>query len=102
MFSLKKESPCNGDVHKALILELQKLLPPEAVLTDKEDLRPFECDGLSVYRQLPLAVVLPETVEQVQAIMCLCNSVCVPVVARGAGTGLSGGALPLAGGVLLS
>ena len=67
-----------------------------------EDLRPFECDGLSVYRQLPMVVVLPETIEQAQAIMRLCHELKVPVVARGAGTGLSGGALPLADGVLLS
>ena len=72
------------------------------MLTDAEELHPFECDGLSVYRQLPLAVVLPETIEQVQSIMQLCHQQRVPVVARGAGTGLSGGALPLAEGVLLS
>lgn len=65
-------------------------------------MRPFECDGLSVYRCLPLAVVLPETVEQVQVILRLCTAHRVPVVARGAGTGLSGGALPLADGILLS
>jgi len=88
--------------HPALIHALRGLLPPESVLTDQEDLRPFECDGLSVYRQLPLAVVLPETIEQVQRIMRLCHARQVPVVARGAGTGLSGGALPLANGVLLS
>ena len=94
--------PCNRDVHEDLIRKLRKLLPPEAVLTDKEDLRPFECDGLSVYRRLPLVVVLPETIAQVQAIMRLCHALQVPVVARGAGTGLSGGALPLSDGVLLS
>ncbi|CAH1905549.1 glycolate dehydrogenase, putative FAD-linked subunit [Candidatus Nitrotoga sp. HW29] len=94
--------PCNRDTHEDLLRKLRKLLPPEAVLTDKEDLRPFECDGLSVYRRLPLAVVLPETTSQVQAIMRLCHTLQVPVVARGAGTGLSGGALPLSNGVLLS
>ena len=92
----------NGDVHEDLICKLRKLLPPEAILTDKEDLRPFECDGLSVYRRLPLVVALPETIAQVQAIMRLCHALRVPVVARGAGTGLSGGALPLSDGVLLS
>ncbi|MGC2456859.1 MAG: FAD-linked oxidase C-terminal domain-containing protein [Gallionellaceae bacterium] len=71
-------------------------------MADAEDLRPFECDGLSVYRQLPLVVALPETIEQVQSILRLCHARQVPVVARGAGTGLSGGALPLADGVLLS
>ena len=87
---------------EALLKALRSLLPATAVLTDPEDLRPFECDGLSVYRRLPLVVVLPETVEQVQAIMSLCHQLQVPVVARGAGTGLSGGALPLTDGVLLS
>jgi glycolate oxidase len=85
-----------------LIRALRSLLPPESVLADVEDLRPFECDGLAVYRQLPMVVVLPETIEQVQSILRLCHQQQVPVVARGAGTGLSGGALPLADGVLLS
>ena len=75
--------PCNRDAHEDLLRKLRKLLPPEAVLTDKEDLRPFECDGLSVYRCLPLVVVLPETIAQVQAIMRLCHALQVPVVARG-------------------
>ncbi len=87
---------------EALLNGLLALLPATAVLTDPEDLRPFECDGLSVYRRLPLVVVLPDTIEQVQAIMRLCHRLKVPVVARGAGTGLSGGALPLGDGVLLS
>ncbi len=77
-------------------------LPPESVLTREAERRPYECDGLSVYRQLPLLVVLPETVAQVQQVLCFCSEQQVPVVARGAGTGLSGGALPLADGVLLS
>ena len=85
-----------------LIQSLRQLLPDEAVLTEEEDLRPFECDGLSVYRRLPMVVVLPETIDQVQSIMRLCHEAKVPVVARGAGTGLSGGALPLEDGVLLS
>ncbi len=86
----------------ALVRALRQLLPPEAVLERREDLRPYECDGLSAYRELPLVTVLPETVEQVQAIMRLCHRRGVPVVARGAGTGLSGGALPHRQGVLLS
>ncbi len=84
------------------LTELGQLLPADSVLSDPETLAPYECDGLSVYRRLPLAVVLPETVEQIQAIMRLCARLKVPVVARGAGTGLSGGALPLADGILLS
>ncbi|MBI5461079.1 MAG: FAD-binding protein [Gammaproteobacteria bacterium] len=86
----------------ALAEALRAILPATAVLASDESLRPYECDGLSAYRQLPLAVVLPETVEQVQAILRLCHARMIPVVARGAGTGLSGGALPHADGVLLS
>jgi glycolate oxidase len=85
-----------------LLGALRSFLPAESVLDDVEDVRPFECDGLSVYKQLPMLVVLPETVEQVQRIMRLCYARKIPVVARGAGTGLSGGALPLEDGVLLS
>jgi glycolate oxidase len=85
-----------------LIARLQKILPADALLHQPEDLRPYECDGLSVYRQLPLLVALPDSIEQVQAIIRLCHELRVPVVARGAGTGLSGGALPHAQGVLLS
>ncbi|MDT8385483.1 MAG: FAD-linked oxidase C-terminal domain-containing protein [Gammaproteobacteria bacterium] len=85
-----------------LLARLQALLPASAVLHEAEDLRPYECDGLSAYRRLPMVVVLPETIEQVQAIVKLCYEQNVPVVARGAGTGLSGGALPLEQGVLLS
>ena len=77
-------------------------MPRESVLTDEEDKRPYECDGLSAYRKLPWIVVLPETVEQVGRILKLCSAQNISVVARGAGTGLSGGALPLSDGVLLS
>jgi len=91
-----------ASVHKAeLVADLLKVLPTECVIHHKEALRPYECDGLSVYRQLPLAAVLPHTIEQVQAVMRLCHQRGVPVVARGAATGLSGGALPLADGILL-
>ena len=85
-----------------LIVEFERIVAPECVLHDAEDLRPFECDGLTAYRQLPMLVVLPDTIEQVQAIMRVCSQRQVPVVARGAGTGLSGGALPLSNGVILS
>ncbi len=86
----------------SLVGALRARLGSEAVLTDREELAPFECDGLSVYRRRPLAVLLPSTVEEVQEILRLCGAHRVPVVARGAGTGLSGGALPLEDGVLLS
>jgi glycolate oxidase len=102
MTTTHSEIPPRTPSQEELIKSLHALLPGTAVLTDAEDLRPFECDGLSVYRRLPLVVVLPDTIDQVQAIMRLCHSRQIPVVARGAGTGLSGGALPLGDGVLLS
>ncbi len=82
--------------------KLKRLLPEELIIADEELLRAYECDALSAYRQLPRCVVMPESVDQVQAIMQLCHQENVPVVARGAGTGLSGGALPVEGGLLLS
>lgn len=85
-----------------LIDKLVAELPEYTVLHAEEDLRPFECDGLSAYRQLPMIVILPETIEQVQTAMQICHANDVAVVARGAGTGLSGGALPMDNGVLLS
>ncbi len=85
-----------------LIKQMQTILPSDAVLFEQEDLKPFECDGLSAYRQVPMMVVLPETEAQVRDILLLCRRENVAVVARGAGTGLSGGALPLSDGVLLS
>ncbi len=85
-----------------LVQNLRSFLPSEAVLYEIEDLRPYECDGLSAYRQLPMMVVLPQSEEQIIKILQLCYATKTPVVARGAGTGLSGGALPHAEGVLLS
>jgi len=85
-----------------LITKLQSILPEGALLHTEEDLHPYECDGLSAYRRLPLMVALPETITQVQEILKLCSEVGLPVVARGAGTGLSGGALPNEKGLLLS
>jgi len=81
---------------------LRGFLPPDAVLQQEEELHPYECDGLSAYRQLPLLVALPRTVDEVRQIVRLCHEREVPIVARGAGTGLSGGALPHAEGLLLS
>jgi len=77
-------------------------LPARCILSEEAELRPYECDGLSAYRRLPWLVLIPETVDQVRAILAYCHRLKVPVVARGAGTGLSGGALPLGNGVLLS
>jgi glycolate oxidase len=88
--------------HAALLAELAAALPPGALLADREDLKPYECDGLTAYRQLPLVVALPADEDQVVAVLKICHRRGVPVVARGAGTGLSGGATPVAGGVILS
>ena len=85
-----------------LIAALRDCLPGQCLLWEPEDLRPYECDGLSAYREMPLAVALPETEEQVIAVLTTCHAQGVPVVPRGAGTGLSGGALPHAQGVVLS
>jgi glycolate oxidase len=85
-----------------LVRELRRFLPEDSVLEQEEELHPYECDGLTAYRQLPLLVVLPRTLGEVQRIMRLCNDRDVPVVARGAGTGLSGGALPHPEGVVLN
>jgi glycolate oxidase len=85
-----------------LVRHLRLVLPAHCLLTDDEDLRPYECDGLTAYRELPLAVCLPESELQVVDVLRTCDQLGVPVVARGAGTGLSGGAMPHAQGVVLS
>jgi glycolate oxidase len=85
----------------AFLSRLRDLLPADCILFEREDLVPFESDGLSVYRNTPDVVVLPENEDQVAAILKLCHAEAVPVVARGAGTGLSAGALPVDGAVLL-
>jgi glycolate oxidase len=82
--------------------QLAAILPEPALLTAAEDTHPYECDGLSLYRERPGAVALPETEAQVVAILQRCHAARVPVVARGAGTGLSGGSLPHKDGLLLS
>ncbi|MGE5866225.1 MAG: FAD-linked oxidase C-terminal domain-containing protein [Rhizobacter sp.] len=88
---------------RAEVLEaLQPLLPAHALLWHAEDTVPYECDGLTAYRQVPLLVALPETEAQLAAVLRTCHRLGVPVVARGAGTGLSGGAMPHALGVSLS
>ncbi|MFM8340286.1 MAG: FAD-binding protein, partial [Fluviibacter sp.] len=88
--------------HQRLIAALAQVLPSANLLWQKEDTAPYECDGLVAYRTLPVAVALPETEAQVQAVLKACNAFGVPVVPRGAGTGLSGGAMPMAEGIVLS
>ncbi len=85
-----------------VVQALQTVLPAHALLWHNEDTVPYECDGLTAYRQRPLAVALPETEAQVAAVLKACHERDIPVVARGAGTGLSGGAMPHALGVTLS
>jgi glycolate oxidase len=89
-------------LNPALLAALGSILPATAILTATEDTRPYECDGLTLFREVPQAVLLPETEAQVVAILRLCHAARLPVVARGAGTGLSGGALPDRKGVILS
>ncbi len=87
---------------QTVVQALRAVLPEHALIAHESGLTAYECDGLSAYRQRPLCVALPETEEQVQAVLRTCHQLRVPVVARGAGTGLSGGAMPHANGVTLS
>jgi glycolate oxidase len=91
-----------SELQTKVVYAITAHLPSHSVLWTPEDTVPYECDGLTAYRQRPLVVALPETYEQVQAVLQACHALNVPVVARGAGTGLSGGAMPHAGGVTLS
>ncbi|SNC64907.1 FAD-linked oxidase C-terminal domain-containing protein [Polynucleobacter victoriensis] len=85
-----------------LVKALKPLLPEHALLWEPEDTIPYECDGLAAYRQMPLAVALPETEAQAVAVIKVCQNLEIPIVPRGAGTGLSGGAMPIAQGLVLS
>src|SRR6478736_442500 len=90
------------DKRQDLLAALAAIVPPESLLANAEQTAPFECDGLAAFRQAPLAVVLPDTEEQVRRVLRVCHDLHVPLVARGAGTGLSGGAMPCADGIVLS
>jgi glycolate oxidase len=94
--------PINIERREQVAAALRARLPVGCVLSDPEDTRPYECDGLAAYRQLPMIVTLPVNEEQVVAILNVCRELNVPIVPRGAGTGLSGGALPIAEGVVIS
>jgi len=96
------DGPVDPQRQRQVVSALRAALPEHCVLHRGEDTRPYECDGLTLYRQLPMAVVMPESESQVALVLKLCHAMQVPVVPRGAGTGLSGGALPHASGVLLS
>jgi len=84
-----------------IVVALRKIVPGDGVIADEEALRPFEADALTAYRQLPLIVVLPETTDQISRVLAYCREAEVKVVPRGAGTSLSGGAMPLADGIIL-
>jgi glycolate oxidase len=84
-----------------VVARLRAIVPGEGVIADPDELRAYECDGLSAYRTVPMAVVLPSTTLQVSAILTLCDQEGIKVVPRGAGTSLSGGALPLTDGIVL-
>lgn len=86
---------------KSIVEGLKAIVPGEGVIASETELRAYECDGLSAYRQTPLAVVLPETTQQVSDILKFCNEHFVKIVARGAGTSLAGGALPLADSIVI-
>src|SRR6202162_2273105 len=84
-----------------IVAALKRMVPGEGVIAAENAMRPYESDGLTAYRQLPMVVVLPETTEQVAAVLGFCHAQGIKVVPRGAGTSLSGGALPLGDAVLL-
>ena len=85
----------------ATLEELRQILGPHGLISSSEELRTYECDGLTNFRVIPSAVVLPDSTEQVQAVVRVCHRERIPFVARGSGTGLSGGALPVAGGIVI-
>jgi glycolate oxidase len=102
MTSASNEPAFSAERQRSVAAALTAALPPGCVLSELEDTRPYECDGLSAYRQPPMVVVLPQDEAQVLAVLKVCREMQVPIVPRGAGTGLSGGAMPIAAGVVLS
>ena len=85
----------------SILSQLKRALPKNTVISGSENTRPFECDGLSIYKQEPLAVVLPNNITQIKKVLEICRKNNTPIVTRGAGTGLSGGSTPLEGSVVL-
>ena len=96
------ELPYTASRQRDVVAALRSLLPERCVLFNDEDIRPYECDGLAAYRQMPMVVALPENEAQIVQILQLCRTMKLPIVPRGAGTGLSGGAMPIADGLVLS
>ena len=101
LYDARVDGPLPQVDKAALLNALRSRTPDLTLLVEPEELRPYECDGLSAYRTTPMLVALPERIEQVEVLLKVCHELNVPIVARGAGTGLSGGALPLEQGVLL-
>ena len=99
---LPLDAPARAELQQRVVQALGRVLPADGILYTPEDTVPYECDGLTAYRERPLVVALPETEAQAQAVLQTCHQLQVPVVARGAGTGLSGGAMPHRMGVTLS
>jgi len=89
-------------VNNAIANRFRDIVGPRGLITSEEELRTYECDGLTNFRVMPLGVLLPENTEQVQAILKLCHAEKIPFVARGSGTGLSGGSLPVENGIVIS
>jgi glycolate oxidase len=89
-------------ISNEVVRRLQSVLPPHCLLLAREDLKPFETDGLTAFRNTPDVVALPETEDQVRQVLAICRETATPIVFRGAGTGVSGGALPVDGAVLLA
>src|SRR5258708_7356279 len=102
MSRVSEVTPAAGERRSRLASELRRVLGPAGVLAEKEDLKPYECDGLSASRETPLVAAIPIDEDEVAAVLAVARRTPPPVVARGSGTGLSGGALPLADGILLS
>ena len=99
---LPPDAASRAERQREAVAALSAVLPAHALLWQSEDTIPYECDGLTAYRERPLVVALPETEAQVAEALKACHALKLPVVARGAGTGLSGGALPNPMGVTLS
>ncbi|MEI8036567.1 MAG: FAD-binding protein, partial [Betaproteobacteria bacterium] len=95
-------TPMDKNKQREVVQALIEFLPKSSVLFELEAVKPYECDALPAYRQLPMVVAIPENEHEVQSILRTCHRLGVIVVARGAGTGLSGGAMPCDQGVLLS
>ncbi|SNX27960.1 glycolate oxidase [Polynucleobacter meluiroseus] len=102
MMTLPPDLAAITALQSKLVAALSPILPEHALLWEPEDTIPYECDGLAAYRKMPLAVALPETEAQVTQILKICFDMQVPIVPRGSGTGLSGGAMPISQGLVLS